>query len=732
MKAITNSATPATFMGAVRNIGRGLHRMTAKFAGYNAAVNTTTTRVGNRYGTNPNSTVASMQRVGMNWTAEDVAKNSCIGWAYILQRINYCSSLITYVPATGDAALDADIKQYLHGDDGCGGVFSTMGVDCSMQDAFSRTADIECPIRGDAGLIVWRDDSGGIRLVEFSADQLGEIYNFSIARYCGLAQRDNGEIHETAGNDCVYFAGRFFRGPDCVAYKIYERTNSFYANPKIYAASDVIYVRDPSSFRGVRGVTKFATAIQHMEKGERLFQIGMDAALRQAKTAMIVTNEAGAPYEGTYENDALSDGQVKYFERVPEGPLVEYFYNGDSANFTSSDSPGPELIQGVETSDERVALALGMPYAFLISPKNVSGAPSRLEVEKAAREFSRVQNKIHRPSLCRIKDVILLDAFQNKKFPYHPKLLRGRWMMPISPTVDAGYSNDENITNLRAGLECPQDLVAETNRDWDSVLLAKKQAAKDVARAVEDANRELAAEGYKPVVVSLDIAQLSDNPQQSSAAQNIDEGKSATGDNKTAKMSGYDESKHPRGQPDNAGEFGPGAGGSKTSAVKKVDSNKRSDSEIKPVGETRFNQQVLKKSHSDGIKDGNKWDNDLNRFTAAAQNGDADFPASAESPGSVDYLHWEAGFLGLDKPKYVTATRIGEIPPDGRSFNFADQRFERGVSVLNVDGQKRSDIGTFDMFNDGKKITIEGYLHHSVGSDGEPLIVGAKKVRDKE
>ncbi|NCX61642.1 MAG: hypothetical protein EBW84_02770 [Betaproteobacteria bacterium] len=44
-----------------------------------------------------------------------------------------------------------------------------MGVDCSMQDAFSRTADIETPVRGDAGLIFWRDAMGDLRLIELIA-----------------------------------------------------------------------------------------------------------------------------------------------------------------------------------------------------------------------------------------------------------------------------------------------------------------------------------------------------------------------------------------------------------------------------------------------------------------------------------------------------------------------------------------------------------------------------------
>lgn len=532
-----------TLVGAVKNILKAGYYATARLANYAAATATTTTRTSSYTGTNLNSTISQMQRVGMNWTAEDVFKNSCIAAAYILQRINYCSSQLTWIPATGDAALDEDIKQYLQGQDGYGGVFSTMGVDCSMQDAFSRTADIETPIRGDAGLIIWEDGFGNLRLIEWSADQLGEIYNFTLPRTCGLTRDRYGNIVETSGNDCVYLSGRYFRGADCVAYKIYERTNSWYGAPKIYAAHDVIYFRDPASFRGVRGFTKFATAIQHMEKGEALFQTGMDAAMRQSKTAMMVMNGRGAPDELSYETFTGNDGQVTYAERIPSGPLTEYFYTGDEAKFVSPDSPGPELIQGVETSDERVALALGVNYAFLVSASKVGGAPSRLEINKANKEMQRIQNTIHRPRLSKIKEVTLLDAVRKDALPPHPNLMRGHWQLPISATVDAGYTARENIDNLRAGLETPQDLCAEQNRDWEVVRSQKKRAAIAVAIDTQDANKELEAMGYEGTIDTADIMQLTDNPQSAANAEVISKTGTTIGiggtPRNTAKMAAY-------------------------------------------------------------------------------------------------------------------------------------------------------------------------------------------------
>jgi hypothetical protein len=88
-------------------------------------------------------------------------------------------------------------------------------------------------------------------------------------------------------------------------------------------------------------------------------------------------------------------------------------------------------------------------------------------------------------------------------------------------------------------------------------------------------------------------------------------------------------------------------------------------------------------------------------------------------------LFWESGFCGRDLPKYVHATRIGKVPECGRSMNYREQEFEAGVSVLQVDGEPRSDNGTFELFNDGPRVRVAGWKHFRTGSDGEPLLVGA-------
>lgn len=517
MKALPSVTQPLTLGFALKSL---YQRSLAKLAGYRAAVPSPTTSVGSRIGTNSNSSFASIQRVGMGFTAEEIAKNCPIGGAYLYQRANYCSSVIQYIPDTGDEKLNEDMKLYLQGDDGCGGMFGRMGNNCSMQDAFSRTVDREQPVRGDAGMCFYRDEYDNLKLMEFSADQLGEPYSFT------------GPQYNSDGS--WYFAGRYFSpSGECVAYKIYERRDSWYGNPRIYPASDVIYVQDPSDFRGVRGVTKFANAIIHMEKGETLFQYGMDAAQRQAKTAYWVTNARGEgnPDVG-YEGEggiSYPDPSIRYFERFGDGPVNEYGYTGDTMDAMKVEMPGPELIAGCEFSDQRVAIALGLTYSFLVSPEKVGGAPSRLDVNKVTKEFKRIQNRIHRPALHKIKLLTILDACRQGYFPMIPTITRGTFMLPVSPTADAFYDAKENIQNLRSGLESPQEICAETNRDWNMVRRAKIQAAVEVAKDVEEANDALKKAGFEARITSHDVMQLTDNPYQASVAEQLEKGVDTSG-----------------------------------------------------------------------------------------------------------------------------------------------------------------------------------------------------------
>jgi len=83
---------------------------------------------------------------------------------------------------------------------------------------------------------------------------------------------------------------------------------------------------------------------------------------------------------------------------------------------------------------------------------------------------------------------------------------------------------------------------------------------------------------------------------------------------------------------------------------------------------------------------------------------------------------FDLGRSGGMTPRWVMAERIGKLPEGGRSKNFAEDRMEKGVSVLRILGEDRSDVGTYEIFNKGQKRYVAGWMI-GTGSDGEPLLV---------
>ena len=149
---------------------------------------------------------------------------------------------------------------------------------------------------------------------------------------------------------------------------------------------------------------------------------------------------------------------------------------------------------------------------------------------------------------------------------------------------------------------------------------------------------------------------------------------------------------------------------------------------ITPKAPTEFDANAFRA----GASLGKRYDYDADRFFAAVRAGEEDVPDWFGMGSTVTAERFfEQGLSGYDMPEYVVAIRIGDVPDSQHSFNFRDQKFEKGVSVLRVLGTKDSTDHTYESFNPGKRILVGGFRLDGVhGSDGEPLIVGADKIRD--
>ena len=481
---------------------QGIALGVAKFAGYNVALPNKVQAPANRVGTNPNSSFAQQQRVRLSFEGENAIKNTSFARNYINKRRMYCSSGITYAPDTGDHALDEAVSAY------CLEQWKNMGVGCSMQQAFARAADVNLPERGDSALQWYRDD-GRLRLLEVTADRIGELYQFSRPAKDTLS----GE---------VYFSGLYFLGPNTTAYRIYERGfDAIYTNPQRVDAQDIIFFKDDIT-GGVRGVSVFASALEDVNSRYQILKSTKDTMQQQSKIAAISSNNSGQPSELDYETLVNSEGAIEYVETMADGAVVKYQFNGDSYQVLKGEHPSDSFINGMRYLDASASLAVGFPYEFLFSGAQSGGAPFRGAFEAAGREILRLRNDVHRPRLDVISYVTIMDGVERKKLPPMPNIARGNWGFTTLPTADAFRDDQSDIKAIRAGITTKSAVImANSGRSFPVVLRESMQEAIATAMAVEDANKTLVKNGYKPTVTVADIAQVSDNPQQAAAAEDM-------------------------------------------------------------------------------------------------------------------------------------------------------------------------------------------------------------------
>jgi len=90
----------------------------------------------------------------------------------------------------------------------------------------------------------------------------------------------------------------------------------------------------------------------------------------------------------------------------------------------------------------------------------------------------------------------------------------------------------------------------------------------------------------------------------------------------------------------------------------------------------------------------------------------------------------EAGYHGRPMLRWARGWRYGRVPECGRSRNYRDDHAEAGVSMMEVEGCEgpADQVSALFVSAHGRpRVTCEGWLVSRTGSDGEPLLVGARE-----
>ncbi len=485
---------------------------TAVLAGYEGARPNKSFNSPTRIGTNPNSTVAQLQRTRLSLQGEEIIKNTAFGRNYVNKRRMYCSSGISWHPDTGDAATNKLVSDY------CNDQWKRMGVNSSMQQAFALCADAFLPQYGDCALRWIRSEEGNpnsdLRLLAITGDRIGEVYRY---------------VAPVVKNGVTYYCGLYFNGPNIAQYKIYERWyDTTYIRPENIDAADIIFFIDGID-GGVRGVSLFSACVDDIRSNHAILKSTMDTMQQQSKIAAIASNNSGAAPDYSYDTQINTDGTVEYQETFADGAVMRYQFNGDSYQVLRAEHPSQDFIGALRYLDQRGSLACGFPYEFLFSGAESGGAPFRGSFDAAGGEITRLREDVHRPRLDVIAYITIMDGVDRRQLPAKAGITKGAWQFKTLPSADSFRDDKSAVAAMRAGITSPQRVIASSlGTTAEAILSETKEWAIMCAKTVEDANRELVRLGYKPTVTAADIAQVSDNPLQAAQSENLIEGKPTT------------------------------------------------------------------------------------------------------------------------------------------------------------------------------------------------------------
>ena len=93
---------------------------------------------------------------------------------------------------------------------------------------------------------------------------------------------------------------------------------------------------------------------------------------------------------------------------------------------------------------------------------------------------------------------------------------------------------------------------------------------------------------------------------------------------------------------------------------------------------------------------------------------------------------FHAGFVGRE-PEWVMAFRYGDIPEEGRSINWAENKYEPGVSVVDIidsieDADRLTMKQSIYTMLGRERVIVQGWYLGNYGSDGEPTLWGCVRV----
>lgn len=380
-------------------------------------------------------------------------------------------------------------------------------------DTFNRLLVLAVRRDGDQYVLLTEDESGEPKVQVIPAHRIGSrgLQEVASGPFKGRAIRD-GVILDDYGR--------------AIGYRVLGETAE---DDRDFSSNDLFPAFDPDFADQVRGFSALGASVIDWQDLSDTRRFELWAQKKFASTAILETNEAGAPdmgeatiiTEGTEAADTTDGISVKpvYGEEM-RGGETRYFRSGTGSKWDIPVADRPSANQQAFAADTvRQALhGIGWSYDFSLDPTKAGGAQMRIVIDKANRQLAYIRERILAPVRRRIDGWRIAKAIKNGRLAPNAEWWKWEYQFAAELTADAKYASDVDLQEMRAGITTQAAIAAKRGRWWQDDNDQKEREADDrLARA-----GRLAAKHNIPFAMALDqlaILTPNGNPAQAAAAQ---------------------------------------------------------------------------------------------------------------------------------------------------------------------------------------------------------------------
>lgn len=342
-------------------------------------------------------------------------------------------------------------------------------------DTFNRLLVLAVRRDGDQYVLLTEDESGEPKVQVIPAHRIGcrGAVDVLTGPFKGRAIRD-GVILDDYGR--------------AIGYRVLGESSEEYRD---FSSNDLFPAFDPDFADQVRGFSALGASVIDWQDLSDTRRFELWAQKKFASTAILETNEAGAPdmgeatiiTEGTEAADTTDGISVKpvYGEEM-RGGETRYFRSGTGSKWDIPVADRPSANQQAFAADTvRQALhGIGWSYDFSLDPTKAGGAQMRIVIDKANRQLAYIRERILAPVRRRIDGWRIAKAIKNGRLAPNAEWWKWEYQFAAELTADAKYASDVAVQEFKSGFTTKRDICAKRGAYYEDVMNQRAREVDDL------------------------------------------------------------------------------------------------------------------------------------------------------------------------------------------------------------------------------------------------------------